>query len=62
VNKLADFAARFGADYYGLPYNKGEVILKRESWALPETLPFGETLIRPYHTVSGQLNWKCFQA
>lgn len=62
LDKLADFAARFGADYYGLPYNKGEVVLKRESWALPETLPFGETLIRPYHTVSGQLNWKCFQA
>ncbi len=62
LGALSNFSARFGADYYGLPYNKGEVVLRRESWKLPETLPFGETVIRPYHTISGQLDWKCVQA
>ena len=58
INKLADFSARFGADYYGLPYNDGEVVLKRHSWELTDLLPFGETIIRPYHTVSGKVDWK----
>ena len=58
LEMLANFAARFGADYYGLPYNKGEVCLRRESWEIPSTLPFGDTLIRPYHTLSGRLDWK----
>ena len=58
LDKLADFSARFGADYYGLPYNDGEVVLKRQTWQLPDVLPFGETIIRPYHTVSGLVDWK----
>lgn len=58
LDKLADFAARFGADFYGLPYNTGEVVLKRHSWELPDLLPFGDTIIRPYHTVSGKVDWK----
>lgn len=62
LNALSNFSARFGADYYGLEYNKGEVLLRRQQWDLPDTLPFGETTIRPYHTVSGQLDWKCITA
>jgi dihydroorotase len=62
LDALPHFAARFGADYYGLPYNKGEVRLRREQWDLPDSLPFGDTIIRPYHTVSGQLDWKCVTA
>ena len=62
LDALSHFAARFGADYYGLPYNKGEVRLRREQWDLPDSLPFGDTIIRPYHTVSGQLDWKCVTA
>jgi dihydroorotase len=58
LDKLSSFSARFGADYYGLPYNKGEVVLERKVWSLPSELPFGDTVIRPYHTVSGQLSWK----
>ena len=58
LDKLANFASRFGADYYRLPYNEGEVVLQRQSWSLPDSLPFGDSLIRPYHTVSGTLDWK----
>ena len=28
LDKLANFASRFGADYYRLPYNTGEVVFK----------------------------------
>lgn len=58
LGQLASFASRFGADYYRLPYNQGEVLLTRSTWQLPDTLPFGPEQIRPYHTVSGQLDWK----
>jgi dihydroorotase len=58
LDKLSNFASRFGADYYRLPYNLGEVVLQRHVWSLPESLPFGDTVIRPYHTESGTLDWK----
>ena len=58
LDKLSDFSSRFGADYYQLPYNSGEVVLQRHAWLLPESLPFGDTVIRPYHTESGKLDWK----
>ena len=47
LDKLEGFASFFGADFYGLPRNHGQVTLKKESWTLPETLPFGEALLRP---------------
>jgi dihydroorotase len=47
LDKLEGFASFFGADFYGLPRNQGQVTLKKEPWALPETLPFGDTLLKP---------------
>lgn len=40
LDRLADFASRFGADFYGLPYNEGTVTLAREPWILPAELPY----------------------
>jgi len=55
--RLEAFASFFGADFYGLPRNGGRVTLRREAWTLPETLPFGQTLIKPLR--GGEtLNWK----
>jgi dihydroorotase len=57
LDKLEAFASHHGADFYGLPRNRGTVTLKREPWALPAELPFGETTIKPLR--SGEtLNWK----
>jgi dihydroorotase len=57
LDKLEAFASFHGADFYGLPRNAGRVTLQREPWALPESLPFGETLIKPLR--GGEtLNWK----
>ncbi|RVU47283.1 dihydroorotase [Rubrivivax rivuli] len=57
LDKLEGFASHFGADFYGLPRNTDRVTLKREAWALPETLPFGDATIKPLRA-GETLNWK----
>jgi len=55
--QLEAFASHFGPDFYGLPRNRGTITLKREPWALPETLPFGDTTLKPLRG-GDTLNWK----
>jgi dihydroorotase len=57
LDKLEGFASHFGADFYGLPRATDTVTLKREPWALPESLPFGDALIKPLRA-GETLNWK----
>ena len=47
LDKLEAFASFNGPDYYGLPRNTDTVTLKRESWTLPETVPYGEAELKP---------------
>jgi len=47
LDKLEGFASHHGADFYGLPRNHGTVTLRREAWALPEAVPFGDTQLKP---------------
>lgn len=57
LDRLEAFASFHGPDFYGLPRNRDRVTLKREPWALPETLPFGDTVIKPLR--GGEtLNWR----
>ena len=57
LDKLEAFASFNGADFYGLPRNRGTVTLRREPWALPETVPFGEAELKPLR--GGEtLNWR----
>ena len=50
LERLEDFVAGFGAEFYGLPRNAGEVTLAEKAWQVPEEIggavPFlaGETL------------------
>ena len=48
LDKLAAFAARHGADYYGLPYNAGEITLERREQTFPATLPYGDSELVPF--------------
>ena len=48
LDKLPAFAARHGADYYGLPYNSGEITLERCPQTFPETLPYGDDEVVPF--------------
>ena len=57
LDKLEGFASFHGPDFYGLARNRGRVTLRREPWALPETLPFGDALIKPLRA-GETLNWK----
>ncbi len=57
LHRLEGFASHFGADFYGLPRNSGSVTLVRQPWALPESLPFGDALIKPLRA-GETLNWK----
>ena len=47
IGKLEGFASFHGADFYGLPRNRGTITLKKESWTLPESVPFGEAELKP---------------
>lgn len=46
LEKLEDFASRFGPRFYGLPENTDKITLVRESWTVPQSIPLGgETLV-----------------
>jgi dihydroorotase len=57
LDELEAFASFHGPDFYGLPRNSGTVTLRREPWQVPETVPFGDAVLKPL--CGGQtLNWK----
>jgi dihydroorotase len=47
LDKLEGFASFYGADYYQLPRNTGKITLSKESWRVPDSLPFGEHKLVP---------------
>ena len=57
LNKLEAFASLHGPAFYGLPVNEERVMLRRQPWQLPESLPFGDALIKPLRA-GETLNWK----
>jgi dihydroorotase len=44
---LEAFASHHGADFYGMPRNRGTITLIRRPSAVPAVLPFGETSVVP---------------
>lgn len=38
LGKLENFTSRFGAEFYGLPLNKENITLVKESWTVPEQI------------------------
>ncbi len=47
LDKLEGFASFHGADFYGLLRNSGTITLRRESWTVPESFPYGEAELKP---------------
>ncbi len=47
LDKLEAFASHHGPDFYGLPRNSDTIILVKESWTMPDTIPFGEHRVKP---------------
>ncbi|HUL97416.1 MAG TPA: dihydroorotase [Usitatibacter sp.] len=57
LDKLEAFASHYGADFYGLPRNKGKVTLEKSSWEVPAELEFGAEKVVPMR--AGQaLAWR----
>ena len=57
LDKLEGFASFFGADFYGLPRNSGQITLRRESWTPPVSFAFGAAELKPL--ASGEaLQWR----
>ena len=53
LNKLEGFASFYGADFYGLPRNKGTVTLEKADWIVPANYD-GITPLK----AGEQLHWK----
>ncbi|MCK5726162.1 MAG: dihydroorotase [Thiotrichaceae bacterium] len=48
LNKLEGFCSIFGAKFYGLKTNTETIELTKESWEIPEFLPYGEEKLIPF--------------
>jgi dihydroorotase len=57
LDQLEGFASSHGPAFYGLPRNTGTVTLRRESWVLPEALPFGDAQLKPLRG-GDSLSWR----
>jgi len=47
LDKLEGFASFYGPDFYNLPRNTDKITLRKESWLVPETIPFAEDVLVP---------------
>ncbi len=57
IDKLEAFASHFGADFYCLPRNQESITLIKNTWTVPEQLPYGEETLIPF--MAGQtLDWQ----
>lgn len=47
LDKLENFASRYGADFYQLPYNNSTITLVKKEMTIPLNLPFGDDELIP---------------
>jgi dihydroorotase len=57
IDKLDAFASQYGAEFYGLPRNDGQITLQREVWSPPDEFAFGDETIIPL-TQGRALGWR----
>jgi dihydroorotase len=57
LDKLEGFASFFGADFYGLPRNRGTLTLQRQTWVPPESFALGEAALKPLRAGEA-LHWR----
>ncbi len=56
IDALEGFASHFGPDFYHLPRNADEIILRETPWEVPASLPFGRDTLIPLRT-GETVNW-----
>lgn len=57
LDRLEAFASHHGCDFYGLPRNRGAVVLVRQEWTVPEAYSFGDHEVVPLRA-GERLNWR----
>lgn len=57
LDKLEGFASFFGADFYGLPRNRGKITLQRQTWMPPESFALGQAELKPLRAGEA-LHWR----
>ena len=57
LERLEDFASRFGPAFYGLRPNETHITLEKADVAVPETLPFGSDALVPFRA-GERLAWR----
>jgi dihydroorotase len=57
LDRLEDFASRFGPRFHGLPENTDRIALVREPWSAPETCPLGDDTVVPL-AAGSELAWR----
>jgi dihydroorotase len=57
LDKLEAFASFYGPDFYRLPRNTGTITLQRNSWTVPEEVPFIESGLVPLRA-GEDINWR----
>jgi len=57
LDKLEAFASFYGAEFYGLPRNTGTITLVKESWVVPDSMPFGGETLVPLRA-GGAVEWR----
>jgi len=57
LDRLEDFASRFGPAFYGLPVNSDTITLEQTDWELPTSYPFGDTSVVPLRA-GATVHWR----
>jgi dihydroorotase len=57
LDKLDDFASRYGAEFYGLPRNTEKITLTKQTWTPPNEFAFGSDTVVAL-TAGRTLSWK----
>lgn len=57
LDKLEGFASFHGPDFYGLPRNTDHITIVKQSWDVPETLDFSDSVLVPMRACK-QIHWQ----
>ena len=60
LKQLDTFLSRFGAEFYQLPINKTQLVLKKTPQQVPQTLPLGKTHVIPIEA-GNDLPWSVYE-
>ncbi|MCP4290861.1 MAG: dihydroorotase, partial [bacterium] len=61
LDKLEGFASFYGADFYGLPRNNGQITLEKQEWVVPPVYEFSGQEVKPL-SAGLNLGWRIKQS